>query len=137
MTALGAREPYCALGDGVEHRLYVRRRAGDDAEYFTRCSLLLQRFLEFFEQPDVLDGDDRLVGKGFDEFDLRRGEGAHLGATCEQSANEFPLLTKGNGQDGAKVAERNPSLGIRSARGHRECGARRARASSETVAHQY
>ena len=40
--------------------------------------------LEFLEQPHVLDGDHRLVGEGFEELDLRRGEGAHLGATGVQ-----------------------------------------------------
>ena len=29
----------------MEHRLDIRRRAGDDAQDFTRRSLLLQRFL--------------------------------------------------------------------------------------------
>ena len=71
---------------------------------FARRGLLLQRLLEFFEQPHILDGDHGLVGEGFEELDLRRGEGAHLGATCGQSSNEFPLLTKGNGQEGAPVA---------------------------------
>ena len=88
----------------IQHRLNIRRRAGDDAQDFTRRSLLLQRFLEFLEQPHVLDGDHRLVGEGFKELDLRRGEGAHLGATCVQCSNEFPLLTKGNGQEGAPAA---------------------------------
>ena len=63
-----------------------------------RRGLLLQRFLEFLKQPHVLDGDHGLVGEGFEKFDLRRGKGAHLGATCDQCSNEFPLLTKGNGQ---------------------------------------
>ena len=51
---------------------------------FARRGLLLQRFLEFLEQPDVLDGDHRLVGEGFKQLDLRRGEGAYLGATRVQ-----------------------------------------------------
>ena len=37
---------------------------------------------ELLEQPHVLDGDHGLVGEGFEQFDLRRGEGAYLGATC-------------------------------------------------------
>ena len=57
------------------------------------------------EQPHVLDGDHGLIGKGFKQLDLRRGEGAYLVATCGQYSNEFPLLTKGNGQEGAPVAE--------------------------------
>ena len=63
------------------------------------CSRDSVEFL--LEQPHVLDGDHRLVGEGFEELDLRRGEGAHLGSTCVQRSNEFPLLTKGSGQKGA------------------------------------
>ena len=96
-----------------------------------------KRLLEFLEQPDVLDGDDRLVGEGLEQLDLRRGEGAHLGATCAQCSNEFPLLTKGNDQKSARVAGSTHKLGNRSAHGRRECGACHARASSETVVHQY
>src|SRR5262245_11457617 len=57
-----------ASDDGIENRLYIRGRAADDAEDFGCCRLMLQRFaqfcvalLDFFEQPDVLDGDDRLI----------------------------------------------------------------------------
>ena len=62
----------------------------DDAQDFARRRLLLQRFLEFLEQPHILDGDHRLIGEGFEQLDLRRGEGAHLDATCDQCSNEFP-----------------------------------------------
>ena len=60
--------------------------------------------LEFLEQPHVLDGDHCLVGEGFEELDLRRGEGTHLGATRVQYSNEFPLLTKGSRQAAAPAA---------------------------------
>ena len=60
-------------------------------------------FLQFLEQPDVFDRDHRLVGEGFEQFDLRRGEGAHLHATRGQYANQFLMLAKGNGQVGAAV----------------------------------
>ena len=59
---------------------------------------------EFLEQPHVLDGDHGLVGEGFEQLDLRRGEGAHLDATRVQCSNEFSLLTKGNGQESAQDA---------------------------------
>ena len=72
------------LRNGIQHRLNIRRRTGDDAQDFTRRCLLLQRLLEFLEQPDVLDGDHRLVGEGFEEFDLRRREGAHFDPTGGQ-----------------------------------------------------
>ena len=47
----------------IQYRLNVGRRAGDDAQDFARCSLLLQRFLELLKQPDILNGDDGLVGE--------------------------------------------------------------------------
>src|SRR5262249_11517968 len=95
----------CILHDHVQHRLNIRRRAGDDPQNFTRCSLLLQRLFEFLEQPHVLDSDHRLLSEGFKQLDLRRGEGAYLDATREQSSNELPLLTKRSGQVGAKPAD--------------------------------
>ena len=101
-----------------------------------RACQFVGSLIQFFEQADVLDGDHRLVGEGFEELDLRRGEGAHLGATRVQCSNEFPLLTKGNSQEGAQAAG-SPTLENHSAHEHRECGACHARASSDTVAHQY
>ncbi len=69
--------PRGALDDGVEDRLHVRRRAADNAEHLRRCGLMLQSLsqlritlLQFFEQPHVLNGDDRLVGEGFKQCDL-------------------------------------------------------------------
>ena len=77
--------PRRALDDGVEHRLHVRRRAADDAEHLGCCRLMLQRLAQFcvallnlFEQPHVLDGDDRLVGEGFKKRDLLFCEGTDL-----------------------------------------------------------
>ena len=40
--------------------------------------------------------DHGLVSEGFEELDLRRGEGTHLNPTRCQYPNEFPLLTKRN-----------------------------------------
>ena len=59
-------EPRGIFRDHIQHRLNIRRRAGDDAQYLARRRLLLQRFLEFLEQPHVLDRDHRLVGEGFE-----------------------------------------------------------------------
>ena len=39
--------PCCALDDGVEDRLHVRRRAADDAEHLGRCRLMLQSLAQF------------------------------------------------------------------------------------------
>src|SRR5262245_8098352 len=86
------------LRNHVQHRLNVSRRTGNDSQDFTRCSLLLQRLLKLLEQPGILDGDHGLVSEGFEKLDLRRCERTHLGPTRGQVSDEFPLLTKGNGQ---------------------------------------
>src|SRR5262245_36881139 len=93
------------LSNYIQYRLDLARRAGDDAHDFTRRSLLLQRLFQLVEQPHVRDRDNCLVGKGFQEFDLRRGEWTYLGATCVQSSNKLPLLTEGSSQEGAHDAE--------------------------------
>ena len=77
--------PYYSLED----RLQVSWRTSDDTQDFTRGRLLLQRFLELFKQPNIFDGDHGLVGESFKQFDLRRGEGAHLDATCVKRSDEL------------------------------------------------
>ena len=69
--------PRCAFDYSIEHRLHVRGRAADDAEHLGCRSLMLQGLAQFrvalldlFEQPHVLDGDDGLVGEGFEQLDL-------------------------------------------------------------------
>ena len=74
-SVIALAQPRGVFCDHIQHRLDIRRRAGDDAQDFTRRGLLLQRLLEFLKQPHVLDGDHRLVGEGFKQLDLRRGEG--------------------------------------------------------------
>src|SRR5712691_1537725 len=70
-------QPHGASDDRVEDRLHVGLRSADDAQDLGRRRLLFQRFgevsvadLELLEEPDVLDGDDRLVGEGLEEGDL-------------------------------------------------------------------
>src|SRR5262249_19766634 len=95
---VGPTHPSRALSNGVEHRLDVGRRAGNNAKNLTRRSLLLQGLLKLVEQPHVLDRDHGLIGEGFKELDLNRGEWAHLGATCRECSNKFLLVLKWNGQ---------------------------------------
>src|SRR5262245_61960134 len=98
-------ESSCICRHGIQHRLYIRRRTSDDAQNFTSGSLLLQRFLEFVKQPNVLDSDHGLVGEGLEQLDLHRSKGAHLHAPCVQRANDFTLLSKWGGQEGAEPTE--------------------------------
>jgi hypothetical protein len=54
--------------------------------------------IQFFEQPDVFDGNNGLIGEGFEELDLRRIKRMYVVATRVQSSNEFRLLMQGNDQ---------------------------------------
>ena len=46
-SVFGIAQPRRIFSDDIEHRLNIRRRAGNHAQDFTRRGLLLQRFLEF------------------------------------------------------------------------------------------
>src|SRR5215510_12440592 len=67
--------------DGLEGRLDVRRGTGNDPQDLAGRRLFVQRLgqvlvtrLQFLEEPNVLDGNDGLVGEGFEKLDLTRGE---------------------------------------------------------------
>ena len=81
-AAIEARELHGARDDGGQHRLEVQRgghRLPDLAqrgELPDRALELGGARLELGEQPRILDGDDRLVGKRREGLDLRRGERA-------------------------------------------------------------
>src|SRR5262245_24848863 len=98
---VGSAHPRSTLGDRVENGLGVSRRASDDTEDLACRSLLLQRLLEFVEQPNVLNGNHCLISEGFKQLDLRRGKGAHLEAACSKCSNKFSLQPKGRAQVGA------------------------------------
>ena len=79
-------QPGRVLGEDLEDRLEVERGAADDLQYLARGRLALQGFrqvmvprLHLGEEPDVLDGDDRLVGEGLQQIDLPFGERPGLG----------------------------------------------------------
>src|SRR5262245_33266681 len=100
--------------DCVEHRLNIRRRAGNDAQDLTRRCLLFQGLFELIEQPDVLKSDDRLVSEGFEEFDLRRIEWRQLYSARSEMSYNFPSLAKRSVQDctpvTAKIRQTNFGL---------------------------
>src|SRR5262249_29839926 len=52
-------------------------------------------FLQLFEQPDVLNGDNRLVSEDFQKLDLFVGEGINLQAPEAYRAYCFPTSHKG------------------------------------------
>ena len=59
-----------ALRDGVEYRLHVGWRTGDHSQNVGGGRLPIQCLLSFVEQPGVFYGDNRLVRKCLDQFDL-------------------------------------------------------------------
>ncbi len=76
----------------------------DNAKNLARGRLLLQGLsqvpvagLQLLEQPDVLDGDDGLVGKGLEQGDLPFCEGSSLGATKVNGAEGDPFSHHGHG----------------------------------------
>ena len=87
-----------AFDDSVQNRLNVRRRPADDPQHLSRCRLMFQglaqfriALLNFLEQPDVLDGDDSLSGKGLKQFDLLLGERSYLRSANEDGSDRSPL----------------------------------------------
>src|SRR5690349_7368177 len=95
-----------ARRDGVQHRLNVGGRAGNNTENIARSGLLFQGFLELVEQSDILDRYYGLIRKGFKELDLRRRKGTSHSTSCEQSTDELSLLPQWNTQEGAPAPRR-------------------------------
>src|SRR5262249_62316309 len=67
---LGLAKSRCALRHRVQHGLKIGRRTANHRQDLCSCRLPLQRLLRLVEQPDVLDGDHRLIGEGLQERDL-------------------------------------------------------------------
>ena len=68
-------------------------------------SQLTALFLNFVEQPHVLDRDRRLIGEGADQLDLLFGEGPHLGARQRQYTDRNALAQHRNAKYGAKITQ--------------------------------
>ena len=84
---VGAAQPHRALHEALEDRLEIERRAADDLQDLARRRLLLERLgevavarFQLLEEPDVLDGDDGLVGERLQQLDLLVRERPRLGA---------------------------------------------------------
>src|SRR5262249_40691008 len=76
--SLPPTEPDGVLDYRFEHGLQVEGGAADHLEDFAGSRLPLQRFrqlaaarLQLLEQPNVLEGDHRLIGEDLEERDLR------------------------------------------------------------------
>ena len=51
--------------------------------------------LHLLEQPDILDGDDRLIGEGLKQLDMMVGKSAGLSARHRNGADRQPSLIIG------------------------------------------
>src|SRR5215470_818253 len=83
--ALGLAQPDRILGQRLEDRLEIEGGPPDHLEELAGRRLLIEGLgevaiprLQLLEQADVLDGDDRLVGKGLDHFDLHPQERSYF-----------------------------------------------------------
>jgi hypothetical protein len=81
-----------------QRRASARLVCSNDAQHLSGCGLLLQSLaqlrralLHVLEQPHVLDGYCRLVGKGGDEINLLVGEWAYVGAGQSEHADRHAL----------------------------------------------
>jgi hypothetical protein len=91
---LGRAQPRRGFDDGVENRLQIGGRPADHIENVRSRRLVLERFLkaggsilDLVEQPNVLDGDDRLVCESLEKCDLLVGERADLHPPDNERSN--------------------------------------------------
>src|SRR6516165_10611981 len=106
-----------AFGDGVEHRLGVVHRAADGGKDFRGGGLLLERFLQvagarldLFEQPDVRNRDDGLVGEHLDRLDLTLRERLKVRLAQHDRADDLTFVQKRRHQKRARTAKAYPAL---------------------------
>jgi hypothetical protein len=118
-AAESVAQPHGASDDRVKDRLDVSLRLADDAQDLSCRRLLLQRLgdlrvrlgqsfillLELGEQPDVLDRDDRLVGKSLEQRDLSLRERAHLCAPEQDHSDRLARTEQGNTEHRAVAPE--------------------------------
>ena len=82
-------QPHSAFRYGIQHGLNIRWRTSDHLKNIARRRLLLQCFSESLEQPNVLDSDHRLIGKGFEKRDLLLRERTNFRSAYENSAYRY------------------------------------------------
>ena len=92
------KEAARGVDDRLENWLQLIRRATNDVEHVAGRGLILKRFLQFSNQPRVLNRNDRLVGKGFDEVDLLACKGLHHGALQSDDADRSSVPHERNSE---------------------------------------
>src|SRR3974390_433361 len=87
VTKTGGTLQYCR-----KYWLKITGRRTDDFQDFRCRGLLLKRLAQFIEQPRVLNGDDRLGGEVFKEFNLLVGERTGLLTVENNGADQLAFL---------------------------------------------
>jgi hypothetical protein len=119
---LTPQQPPRTFGDGIEHRLDVDWRTGDDVENLRGRSLPFQRFPCCVEQVNILDRDHRLVGESLQEPDMVLAECAGRPARSDDDTDGLALAHQRDEQHAAisagtrDVPRRRLELGIRELR---------------------
>src|SRR6516162_1990469 len=108
---VGITQPGGRFDEGIQHRLQIEGRAADDFQHLRRGGLLFKRLAEFaralllrLEQPNVLDRNCRLIGKGRQQRDVLLLEWPHFGA-ANQDVAERAALTNQRHREGRVMAE--------------------------------
>src|SRR5258705_9964600 len=101
----GSAELRGVLDEGIQHRLEIERRTTNHLEDLSGRRLLLERLgqiaiprLQFSEQPDVLDGDNRLICESLKQANLLLGERSHFKTPDEDHADGCAFAEQGRGQ---------------------------------------
>src|SRR5262249_31349335 len=120
-TRMSAQQADGALYDRVEHGLHIRLRAADHTQDVAGGSLgvesrgeLAVARLKLFEQPHVLNGNNRLVGEGLEQADLFLGEWAHLKSSNDDRSDRRLLASERNSHDGPEARAPYSRLNLRS-----------------------
>src|SRR5689334_23160201 len=94
MSLRSTGKPHCVRDQCIEDGLQVGRRGGDNPQHLSGRRLLLERFdkiavasLQLFEQPHVLNGNDRLRSEDFKQCDLPFGERSNFSTPDIDNAN--------------------------------------------------
>ena len=118
-TAAGSGELHRVANDGAEHGLKIESRADGLANLAQRFKfpnrprqLACPRF-KFLEQPHVLDGDHRLVGKGLEQCYLFFTEGSNLRPANYKGTDSYAFTQERRGNDGTRACSLSPRFGIR------------------------
>ena len=84
------------------------------SQVLERPRKVIRALSKFVEQPRILDGDDGLIGKGGDRFNLSVGKFSDLCPNDYKDADRLPFACQRNAQAGAVVASRVVSESLNS-----------------------